>query len=79
MRGGGQSRYDTLHDTPEGKNRVMTEDECMALLDTVHTNLQSEGGDITSNTRWSVVYNLSKKTATICVNKNYADKLSPRL
>lgn len=73
--GGGQTRYDTLHDTLESKNRVMTEDECMALLDDVHTNLQSEGGDITSNTQWSVVYNLSKKTATICVNKNYEDKL----
>ncbi len=73
--GGGQERYNKLHETLESKKRVMTEDECMALLEAVHTDLQSEGGDITSNTQWSVVYNLSKKTASICVNKNYKNKL----
>lgn len=73
--GRGQDRYDKLHEALESKNRVMTEDECMALLEAVHTELQSEDGDITSNTQWSVVYNLTKKTATICVNKNYKDKL----
>ena len=73
--GGGQERYKKLHNTLESKNRVMTEKECMDLLEDVHTDLQSEGGDITSNTQWSVVYNLSRKTATICVNKNYKDKL----
>ncbi len=77
--GGGKERYDKLHETLESKNRVMTEDECMSLLDAVHTDLQSEGGDITSNTQWSVVYNLTKKTATICVDKDYKRKLSYRL
>ncbi len=73
--GGGRERYDKLHETLEKKNRIMTEDECMSLLDDVHTDLNSEGGDITSNTQWSVVYNLTKKTATICVDKNYKQKL----
>lgn len=73
--GGGKERYDKLHETLEKKNRVMTEDECMSLLDAVHTDLQSEGGDITSNTQWSVVYNLTKKTAAICVDKDYNRKL----
>lgn len=77
--GGGKERYDKLHETLEKKNRVMTEDECMSLLDAVHTDLQSEGGDITSNTQWSVVYNLTKKTATICVDKDYNRKLPYRL
>ena len=74
--GGGRERYETLHNTLEAKNRVMTEDECMDLLNAVHTDLDDEGGEITSNTQWSVVYNLSKKTATVCVNKNYKTKLS---
>lgn len=74
-----KERYDKLHETLEKKNRVMTEDECMSLLDAVHTDLQSEGGDITSNTQWSVVYNLTKKTATICVDKDYNRKLPYRL
>ena len=73
--GGGRERYDKLHETLEKKNRIMTEDECMSLLDDVHTDLNSEGGDITSNTQWSVVYNLTKKTAAICVDKNYKRKL----
>ena len=77
--GGGKERYDKLHNTLESKNRVMTEEECMSLLDAVHTDLQSEGGDITSNTQWSVVYNLTKKTATICVDKDYERKLPYRL
>ena len=77
--GGGKERYDKLHETLEKKNRVMTEDECMSLLDAVHQDLQSEGGDITSNTQWSVVYNLTKKTATICVDKDYNRKLPYRL
>lgn len=73
--GGGRERYDKLHETLEKKNRVMTEDECMSLLDDVHTDLNSEGGDITSNTQWSVVYNLTKKTATICVDKDYKRRI----
>jgi len=73
--GGGRERYDKLHETLEKKNRVMTEDECMSLLDDVHTDLNSEGGDITSNTQWSVVYNLTKKAATICVDKDYKRRI----
>lgn len=73
--GVGQARYDTLHSTLEEKGRVMTEDECMDLLNAVHTDLNAEGGAITSNTQWSVVYNLTKKTATVCVDKDYENKL----
>lgn len=73
--GVGQARYDSLHNTLADKNRVMTEDECMDLLNVVHTDLNSENGEITSNTQWSVVYNLTKKTATVCVDKDYDTKL----
>lgn len=74
--GVGQARYDSLATTMDRKARIMTEDECMALLDVVHTDLNSEGGEITSNTQWSVVYNLTKKTATVCVDKDYGRKLN---
>lgn len=67
--GVGRDRYDKLHDKLNEKNRVMTETECMQLLDAVHSNLNPE--ELTSNTQWSVVYNLTKRTATICVDKDY--------
>lgn len=73
--GVGQARYDSLHSTLERTHRVMTEEECMDLLNVVHTDLNSENGEITSNTQWSAVYNLTKKTATVCVDKDYETKL----
>lgn len=73
--GVGQARYDSLHTTLERTGRIMTESECMDLLNVVHTDLNSENGEITSNTQWSVVYNLTKKTATVCVDKDYETKL----
>ena len=73
--GVGQARYDSLHSTLERKGRIMTEDECMDLLNIVHTDLHSENGEITSNTQWSAVYNLTRKKATVCVDKDYATKL----
>jgi len=68
--GVGHDRYDIIHATLESKNRVMTESECMELLKAVHTDLNPT--EVTSNTQWSVVYNLTKRTASICVNKDYA-------
>lgn len=70
--GVGQERYNTIHSTLEKKNRIMTEDECMDLLNAVHTDLKPN--EITSNTQWSVVYNLTKKTAIVCVDKDYKHK-----
>lgn len=68
--GVGHDRYDIIHATLEFRNRVMTESECMELLKAVHTDLNP--AEVTSNTQWSVVYNLTKKTASVCVNKDYA-------
>ncbi|MDO5321920.1 MAG: linear amide C-N hydrolase [Bacteroidia bacterium] len=73
--GVGQARYDSLHTTLDRTKRIMTEDECMDLLNVVHTDLNSENGEITSNTQWSAVYNLTRKTATVCVDKDYGCKL----
>lgn len=71
--GVGQDRYKTLHSTLDSKNRVLTEDECMDLLKAVHSDLNP--GEVTSNTQWSVVYNLTRRTATVCVDKDYTNPL----
>lgn len=51
-------------------HNVMTEEEAMQLLQDVHQKYNPD--EITSNTMWSVVYNLTRRTATICVNKDFA-------
>lgn len=67
--GVGQNRYEIIDKTLNEKNRVMTEEECMDLLQSVCQQLDPK--EVTSNTQWSVVYNLTKGTATICVDKDY--------
>ncbi len=47
---------------------VMTEEEAMQLLQTVSQPHRKKGD---SHTQWSVVYNLSKKTATVCIGMDY--------
>ena len=71
--GVGQARYDIIHNRLQEKNRILTEDEAMTLLQDVMQTLNPE--EITSNTQWSVVYNLTRKTATVCVDKDYETKL----
>ena len=53
-------------------NNTLSEDNAMSLLNFVS---QAENPtDATSHTQWSVVYNLNKKEAKICVNRDYAKK-----
>lgn len=53
-------------------NDTLSVDNAMNLLNFVS---QAENPmDATSHTQWSVVYNLSKKEATICVNRDYGKK-----
>ena len=75
--GVGQARYDIIHDRLREKERILTEDEAMTLLQDVMQTLNPE--EITSNTQWSVVYNLTRKTATVCVDKDYGTRLHFRL
>lgn len=75
--GVGQARYDTIHSRLQDKKRILTEDEAMNLLEDVMQTLNP--AEITSNTQWSVVYNLTKKTATVCVDKDYTTKLHFKL
>lgn len=65
----GRARYDMMDFVLSQNRDVLSEEKAMNLLDFVS---QAENPtDATSHTQWSVVYNLSKKKATICVNRNY--------
>jgi len=61
-------RFNTMQKTLEEKGGVLTEEEAMKLLSAVH---QEASDNHEGKTQWSVVYNLTKKTATVCVNHNY--------
>lgn len=67
--GVGQNRYEIIDSTLNEKNNIMTEAECMDLLQVVRQLLNPE--ELTSNTQWSAVYNLTKRTVTICMDKDY--------
>lgn len=68
--GVGQWRLDLLKERLAEKKRILTEEDAMQLLKDVHQTLNPE--EVTSNTQWSVVYNLTKGTAALCVDKNYS-------
>jgi len=59
--GGGQNRYEILEKTLEENSGVLSAQEGMDLLAAVQQN----------STQWSVVYNLTKKTAELCLHKDY--------
>ncbi|MCQ2263737.1 MAG: hypothetical protein MJZ70_05580 [Bacteroidales bacterium] len=52
---------------------VLTESEAMAVLQSV---AQRPTAAKTSNTQWSVVYNLTRGTYTLCVGRNYNTPVS---
>lgn len=62
-------RYDRLQETLTTKEGVLTEEEAMALLKAVYQRSERKG-DV--QTQWSVVYNLTRRTATICPAGDYA-------
>lgn len=65
----GRARYDMMDFVLSQNKDTISTEKAMSLLDFVS---QAESPtDITSHTQWSVVYNLSKGKATICVNRNY--------
>lgn len=65
----GKTRYDIMDFVLTQNNDCLTEDRAMSLLNDVS---QAENPtDITSHTQWSVVYNLSEKKATVCINRDY--------
>ncbi|MCQ2303007.1 MAG: linear amide C-N hydrolase [Bacteroidales bacterium] len=66
--GHGSDRYEKVRDVYEAKNGVFTEEEAMQLLKEVS---QTATAEKTSNTQWSAVYNLTKKTVKICMARDY--------
>ena len=72
--GVGGDRLEKIRKKLDEKKRVLTEEEAMKLLQSVSQELDPK--EVTSNTQWSAVYNLTKKTVTICVDKDFSKQYS---
>lgn len=66
----GRDRYDTVKTMLEGKEYQVSEKEAMEILDAVHLEDSDMNGYICS-TLWSVVYNNTEKTFTLCPMYDY--------
>ncbi|MBD3109821.1 linear amide C-N hydrolase [Bacillus sp. AGMB 02131] len=66
--GHGYDRYDILQQTWNASGGILSEKDCMTLLQKV---AQEPGVSLTSETQWSVVYNLDKQKAKVAVRRNY--------
>lgn len=62
-------RFNKMTSVLEQEGGVLTEDEAMKLLCDVHQEAH-EGHE--GKTQWSVVYNLTKGTAKVCMNHDYS-------
>lgn len=70
--GVGADRLEKIRKKLDEMKNVLTEEEAMDLLQAVSQELDPK--EVTSNTQWSAVYNLTKKTVTICVDKDFTQK-----
>ena len=68
--GVGQDRYDTVESMLREKNYRVSEKEAMEILEATHMENEDLHGYICS-TLWSVVYNNTAKTFTVCPMYNY--------
>ncbi len=75
--GVGADRLEKIRKKLKETKNVLTEKEAMDLLKAVSQDLDPE--EVTSNTQWSAVYNLTKKTVTICVDKDFTKKYEFKL
>ncbi len=66
----GRDRYDTAKKMLSQKNYRVSEKEAMNILDAVHLENEDMNGYICS-TLWSVVYNNTEKSFTVCPMYNY--------
>ncbi len=67
-------RYTIIKKKFAETNGVLTEEEAMELLSAVSQKLKPE--ELTSNTQWSAVYNLTKRTVTLCFNRDYTRRFT---
>lgn len=65
----GLDRYETMRDTLAKYNNILDEAKAMELLNAASQKKNPE--KITSNTQWSIVYNLTDRTAKVCTLRNY--------
>ncbi len=65
----GRDRYDILGNALKDNGGVLTEEQAMSALSAASQPKNPE--KLTSNTQWSVVYNLTDKTATVSTLRNY--------
>lgn len=69
--GHGHDRFYKAQAALQSAGHVLTEDEAMAVLRSV---AQLPTAAKTSNTQWSVVYNLTRGTYSVCVGRKYGWK-----
>ena len=65
----GKARYETMRNTLKAKNYTLTSDEAMNLLKAVS---QPPSSDITSQTQWSALYNLTERSMRLTILREYA-------
>lgn len=69
--GHGQDRYEILTTELDAKNGVLSEKEAMELLKSASQKPHKTDSGSISSTQWSVVYNNTKRTATISMGRDY--------
>ena len=65
----GLDRYNTLRDTLAKYGNILDESKAMELHNAASQKKNPK--KLTSNTQWSVVYNLTDRTAEVCTLRNY--------
>lgn len=74
--GHGHERFETARDYLQEKQWILAEEEAMAVLQNVS---QEPTMRKTSNTQWSVVYNLTKGTYMLCVGRDYENAVRGKI
>lgn len=72
----GKDRYENLRKTLDEKKHVMKEDEAMQLLEKVS---QPPTEELTSQTQWSALYNLTEKTLRLTILREFAKEYNFRI
>lgn len=72
----GRDRYDTIRNTLKAKNYTLSEDEAMTLLKNVS---QPPTEELTSQTQWSSLYNLTQKTLRLAILREYGKEYEFRV
>lgn len=72
----GKARYETMRNTLKVKNYSLTENDAMNLLKAVS---QPPTEDLTSQTQWSSLYNLTEKTLRLSILREYGKEFNFRV